>query len=173
MILFKMFSGPLSWDSSPSSIPIIFRFGLFIVSCISWTFWGWSFFFQFFIRYLLHLHFKFHPETPLYPSPALLPNSPTPNSWPLCSPVLGHIKFARPRGLSSHWWLTSPSSATYAARDKSSGVLVSSYCCYTHRVADTFSSLGTFSSSSIGFEVFYTLYFLCLGFSILSLIFCW
>jgi hypothetical protein len=30
------------------------------------------------------------------------------------------------------------------------GVLVSSYCCTTYRVADPFSSLGTFSSSSIG-----------------------
>ena len=30
------------------------------------------------------------------------------------------------------------------------GVLVSSYCCSTYRVADPFSSLGTFSSSSIG-----------------------
>jgi hypothetical protein len=30
------------------------------------------------------------------------------------------------------------------------GVLVSSYCCSTYRVADSFSSLGTFSSSSIG-----------------------
>jgi hypothetical protein len=30
------------------------------------------------------------------------------------------------------------------------GVLVSSYCCSTNRVADPFSSLGTFSSSSIG-----------------------
>ena len=30
------------------------------------------------------------------------------------------------------------------------GVLVSSYCCSTYRVADPFSSLSTFSSSSIG-----------------------
>jgi hypothetical protein len=30
------------------------------------------------------------------------------------------------------------------------GVLVSSYCCSTYRVADPFSSLGTFSCSSIG-----------------------
>jgi hypothetical protein len=30
------------------------------------------------------------------------------------------------------------------------GVLISSYCCSTYRVADPFSSLGTFSSSSIG-----------------------
>ena len=43
-----------------------------------------------------------------------------------------------------------PSFDTYAARDKSSGVLVSSYCCSTYRVADPFSSLGNFSSSSIG-----------------------
>jgi hypothetical protein len=35
------------------------------------------------------------------------------------------------------------------------GVLVSSYCCSTYRVADPFSSLGTFSSSSIGGPVFY------------------
>jgi hypothetical protein len=59
------------------------------------------------------------------------------------------LKFARPRGLSSQWWPTRPSSDTYAARDKSSGVLVSSYCCSTYRAADLFSSLGTFSSPSI------------------------
>ena len=35
------------------------------------------------------------------------------------------------------------------------GVLVSSYCCSTYRVADPFSSLGTFSSSSIGGPVFH------------------
>jgi hypothetical protein len=51
----------------------------------------------------------------------LLPYPPTPTSWPWCSPVLGHIKFARLRGLSSLWWPTRPSSATYAARDMSSG----------------------------------------------------
>ena len=35
-----------------------------------------------FIRYFLHLHFKCYPERPLYPSHALLPNPPTPASWP-------------------------------------------------------------------------------------------
>jgi hypothetical protein len=35
------------------------------------------------------------------------------------------------------------------------GVLVSSYCCSTYRVVDPFSSLGTFSSSSIGSPVFH------------------
>jgi hypothetical protein len=38
---------------------------------------------------------------------------------------------------------------------KALGVLVSSYCCSTYRVADPFSSLGTFSSSSIGGPVFH------------------
>jgi hypothetical protein len=53
-------------------------------------------------------------------------------------------------GLFFQWWQTRPSFDTYAARVKSSGVLVSSYCCSTYRVADPFSSLGIFSSSSIG-----------------------
>ena len=35
------------------------------------------------------------------------------------------------------------------------GILVSSYCCSTYRVADTFSSLGIYSSSSIGSPVFH------------------
>jgi hypothetical protein len=35
------------------------------------------------------------------------------------------------------------------------GVLISSYCCSTYRVSDPFSSLGTFSSSSIGGPVFH------------------
>ena len=38
MILLKIFSGTLSWESSPFSIPIILRFGFFIVSQISWMF---------------------------------------------------------------------------------------------------------------------------------------
>jgi hypothetical protein len=57
-------------------------------------------------------------ERNLYPPSALLPYPPTPASWPWRSPVLRHIKFAIPRGLSSQWWRTGPSSATYAAREK-------------------------------------------------------
>jgi hypothetical protein len=34
--LLKIFTGPLNWDTSLSSIPIILRFGLLIVSWISW-----------------------------------------------------------------------------------------------------------------------------------------
>jgi hypothetical protein len=79
-----------------------------------------------------------------------IPYPPTPPFWPWHSRVLGHIKFASPKGLSFQWWLTRPSFDTYAARDKSSVVLVSSYCCSTYRVAVPFSSLGTFYSSSNG-----------------------
>jgi hypothetical protein len=83
------------------------------------------------------------------PSPPI-PYPRTPPFWPWRSHVLGHIKFASPMGLSLQWWPTRPSFDTYAARVKSSGVLVSSLCCCTYRVADLFSSLGTFSGSSIG-----------------------
>ena len=80
-----------------------------------------------------------------------LPYLPTPTSWPCRSPILRHIKFSWLMGLSFHWWPTRPFSDSYATRDTSSrGVLVSSYCCSTYRIADPFSSLGTFSSSSTG-----------------------
>ena len=39
IILLKIFTGLLVWESSLSSIPIILRFGLHIVSWISWMFW--------------------------------------------------------------------------------------------------------------------------------------
>jgi hypothetical protein len=48
IILFKIFTGPLSWESSLSSIPIILRFSLLIVSWVSWMFCVRSF-----------LHFSF------------------------------------------------------------------------------------------------------------------
>jgi hypothetical protein len=44
----KIFTGPLNWECLLSSIPFILRFGLFIVSWISWLFWVRSF-----------LHFEF------------------------------------------------------------------------------------------------------------------
>jgi hypothetical protein len=59
-------------------------------------------------------------ESPMPSHP--LPYQPTPTFWPWCSPVLGHIKFANPMGLSFQWWPTRPSFDTHAARDKSSGV---------------------------------------------------
>ena len=85
-----------------------------------------------------------------------LPYPPTPTSWPWHSPVLRHINFARPMCLFFHWWPTRLTSDSYAARGMSFvGVLISSYCCSTYRIADPFSSLGTFSSSSIGVPVFH------------------
>ena len=76
------------------------------------------YYYEYFIRYFLHLHFQCYPKSLPYPP---LPYPPTPTSWPWLSLVLRHIKFARPMGLSFHWWLTRPSSDTYAARDTSSG----------------------------------------------------
>jgi hypothetical protein len=49
------------------------------------------------IRYFLHLHFKCHPQSSLYPPPALVPNPPTPGSWPQHSPELWHMIFTIPR----------------------------------------------------------------------------
>jgi hypothetical protein len=37
------------------------------------------------------------PKAPYTLPPALLPNLPTPASWPWHSPVLGHMIFARPK----------------------------------------------------------------------------
>jgi hypothetical protein len=54
-------------------------------------------FFPIFIRYFLHWHFKCYPKSPLYSFPALLPNLPTPFSWPWRYPVQGHMVFPRPR----------------------------------------------------------------------------
>ena len=91
-------------------------------------------------------------------SPTHYPHPPTPTSWPWHSPVLRHIKFAGPMGLSFHWWPTRPFSDSYAARDMSSrGLLDSSYWYSTYRIADSFSSLGTFSGSSIGSPVIHSL----------------
>jgi hypothetical protein len=73
----------------------------------------------------------------------------------LVFPCIGAYNLCKTKVLSSQCWPIRPSSATYAARDTRSGVLVSSYCCSSYWVADPFSSLGTFSSSSIGGHAFY------------------
>jgi hypothetical protein len=105
------------------------------------------FFFQIFIRYFLQLHFKCYPKSPLYHPHALLPYPPIPTSWPWCSLYWG-IYSLQDQGASlvqlSHLLLL------MQPETQALGVLVSSHCCSTYRVADPFSSLGTFSSSSIG-----------------------
>jgi hypothetical protein len=111
-----------------------------------------SIFYQVFSSFTFPMLYQ---KSPICPPP--IPYTPTPPFRPWHSPVLGHIKFASPMGLSLQWWLTRPSFDTYSARDKSSGVLVSSYCCSTYRVAVPFSSLGAFCSSSIGGPVVHSI----------------
>jgi hypothetical protein len=48
--LLNIFTGPLCWKFSFSSIPIILKFGLLIVSWISWIFW-----FNIFLRFAFSL----------------------------------------------------------------------------------------------------------------------
>jgi hypothetical protein len=81
-------------------------------------------FLSFFIGYFLYLHFKHYPLSLFSPSqnphpirPAsmkvFLPPRPLPT---LSSPALGYLSsLHRTKDLSSHWCLTRPSSATYAA----------------------------------------------------------
>jgi hypothetical protein len=107
-----------------------------------------SFFKIFLLRIFLITFPMLSQKSPITPPP--LPYPPIPIFWPWRSPVLGHIKFVCPMGLSFQWWPTRSSFDTYAAIVKSSVVLVSSECCSTYRVVDPFSSLGTFSNSSIG-----------------------
>jgi hypothetical protein len=112
--------------------------------------------FFFLIRYFLYLHFKCYPESSLYPTPALLPYPPTPTSWPWHFPCTGAYRSLQDQGASlpndgrlGHLLLH------MQLETQTLGVLVSSYCCSTYRVADPFSSLGTFSNSSIGGPVFH------------------
>jgi hypothetical protein len=84
------------------------------------------------------------------PSHTLLPNTPIHTSWPWHSPVLGHMIFAKQRA--SH---PNDSQIDHLLLHKqletgAQGVLLSSYCCSFYKVAELFSSLGTFSSSSSG-----------------------
>ena len=105
--------------------------------------------------------FLFSPLKIPYPLPPHLAHQPTPASWH--SPLLRSLH--RTKVLSSHWWLTRPSSATCTTRVTSStmcflwmvlyfqgslGVLVSSYWCSSYGALDTFSSLGISLTPSLG-----------------------
>ena len=91
----------------------------------------------------------------LIPSPTLFSNTTTPDSWLWHSPILGHIKFARPRASLTNDGQLGHLLLHMQIETRALGGLVSSYCCSTYRVANPFSSLGTFSSSSIGVSVFH------------------
>ena len=88
------------------------------------------------------------------PSPHLAPQPTHSCFLALAFPCTGAYSLYKNKGLSSQWWPTRPPSAIYAARDRALAVRVSSYCCSSYRVADPFSSLGTFTSS-IGDPVFH------------------
>jgi hypothetical protein len=66
--------------------------------------WNFLFFFLFFLKiiffitYFPQLHFQCYPKSP--PSFPHSPTHPFPFFWPWRSPVLGHIKFVCPMGLS-------------------------------------------------------------------------
>jgi hypothetical protein len=97
------------------------------------------------------------PKVPYTFPPALLPYPPTPASWPWHSAVLGHKSLQYQEaslpsdGRLGHLLIYMQMQLeTWAL-----GVLVSSYCCSTYRVADPLSSLGAFFSFSIGGPVFH------------------
>jgi hypothetical protein len=75
----------------------------------------------------------------------------------LAFPCTGNIVLARPKTspLIDGW--VGHSLLHMQQETQALGVLVSSYCCSSYRVADHFSSLGTFSSSLIGGSVFHTI----------------
>jgi hypothetical protein len=109
------------------------------------------YFFPIFIRYLLHLHFKCYPKSPLFPPPTPAPLPTHSHFLALVVPCTGAYKVCKTKGASfpsdgqlGHLLLHMQLEA------RALGLLVSSYCCSTCRVADPFSSLGTFSSSSTG-----------------------
>jgi hypothetical protein len=88
------------------------------------------------------------------PPPTMLPNPPTPTSWPWYSPVLGHIIFARPRASPPIDGQLGHPLLHMQLETQLWRVLISSYCS-SYRVADPFSSLGTFSRSFIRNPVFH------------------
>jgi hypothetical protein len=112
-----------------------------------------------FFQFLLDIFFIYIsnaiPKVPYTLTPALLPYPSTPTSWPWHSPVLGHIRFARPRASSPSVGRLGHLLLHMQLETRALGVLVSSYCCSSYRVADPFSSLGTFSSSNPFQRTFY------------------
>ena len=99
---------PIVW-SVLSSFYIFFHMALFCfrVGFFYWIFYLLTFLFFLFSNFLLGIFFIYIsnaiPKVPHTLSSILPPllSPPIPTSWPWCSPVLRHIKFAIPRGLSS------------------------------------------------------------------------
>jgi putative lipoic acid-binding regulatory protein len=92
------------------------------------------------IGYLFHLHFQCYPKSP--------PHAPPPTHSHFLAlefPCTEPYKVCKTNG------------PLFPLMADQVLVLVSSYCCFTYRIADPFSSLGTFSSSSIGSPVIHPL----------------
>jgi hypothetical protein len=97
-------------------VPSLFLNSLSVTMKLSWM--------VFFFLFLLRIYFSYISnaiQKVPHMLPHALPHPPTPTFWPWRSPVLRHIKFASPIGLSFQWCLTRQPSDTYATRDKSSG----------------------------------------------------
>jgi hypothetical protein len=96
-------------------------------------------------------------QKPPKPAPCSSPQ-PT-HSWflALAFPCTGAYNLRKTKDLSSHYGHLDHLPLHMQLETRALGVLVSSYCCSSYRVADPFSSLGTFSSSSIGGPVFHTI----------------
>jgi hypothetical protein len=79
----------------------------------------------------------------------LIPNPPTPTSWPWHFPILGHRIFERPRASPPIDGQLDHLLPRIQLETRAPGVLVSSYCA-SYRSADPFSSFDSFSSSFTG-----------------------
>jgi hypothetical protein len=118
--------------------------------------------FYFFKQILLDMFFIYIsnaiPKVPYTPPPCPAPqptHPPTPASWPWHSPVLRHIIFARQRASPSSDGRLGHLLLHMQLETRALEVLSSSYCCSSYRVADPFSSLGTFSSSFNGVPAYH------------------
>jgi hypothetical protein len=94
------------------------------------------------------------PKPPIT-SPTLLPNPPTPASWPWHFSVLKHMNLAIPRASPHIDDRLGHPLLHMQLETQLWGKLASSYCCSSYRVADPFNSLGTFSSSFTRVPVFH------------------
>ena len=155
---------------SSSSLPVILTAAHAYLCILSV-----SFFFSFYLFYLFLFYWIFYLYLKCYsllspipsPFPCFYKDAPppihllTPSSLPWHSPTLGHSALHRTKGFSSHWYMTRPSSATYAAGTICTPLLslgaleylVGWYCCSSYEVANPFSSFSPFSNSSIGVPV--------------------
>ena len=93
-------------------------------------------------------------KSPIHsPYPALQPTHSS--SLAVAFPCTGAYNLQRPRASPPNDGRVGNLLLHMQLESRALEVVVSSYCCSSYRVADTFISLGTFSSSSIGGPVFH------------------